>query len=150
MVIQNKQERNESDWRRREICAGEIRSDTHLGDQAREVAVGHQIGAGAQASSFAKLRRRRCLEDGAEEEEEEEATTPTPGTKRRRGRRGTAMPRTAQWRRADVAASRTAAGDGGRRHVDGAATGDRAAAGAGERHRRAALAGVGERQLGCG
>ena len=94
MVIQNKRERNESDWRRREICGGEIRTYTHLDDQAREVAVGHQIGAGAQASSFAKLRRRWCLEDGAEEE----ATTPTPGTKRRRGRRGTVMPRTAQWR----------------------------------------------------
>lgn len=46
-----------------------IRSGAHLDDPPREVAVGHRIGAGVLGSS-AKLRRRRCLEDGAGEEEQ--------------------------------------------------------------------------------
>ena len=54
----------------REICSEVIRSGTHLDDPPREVAVGHRIGSGVRASSSAKLRRRRCLEDGAGEEEQ--------------------------------------------------------------------------------
>ena len=54
----------------REICSGVVRSGAHLDDPPREVAVGHRIGAGVRASSSAKLRRRRCLEDGAGEEEQ--------------------------------------------------------------------------------